>query len=187
MEAAHAGGGRCGCSGRVPQTADECCFFFLKISSYSSLLPQTSAWPLTQPNSPTRLGTIQVRVRCGRTLPSWHPQSQWVHTTPVCLPLRPYPLSDFKHPGPFRGCSNLPVWQGRKPLTWFFPKNPVAYPAGARRGLQSSYPCAGPKDLIVPKQSPYCLIFQCPLEFWPPIFIYAGILLAVHSVPQRIS
>ena len=38
---------------RIPQTAAECLFFlffFLKNSSYSSPLVQTSTWPLIQPN-----------------------------------------------------------------------------------------------------------------------------------------
>ena len=72
-------GGGGACCGRIPQTAAECLFFsffFLKNSSYSSLPLQTSAWPLTQLNSPTRLGTDWVRVRQGPTLPSRCPQSQ---------------------------------------------------------------------------------------------------------------
>ena len=51
---------------------------------------QTSTWPLTHPNSPTILGTHCVRFHHGPTLPSPCPHSQWVHTAPVCLPLRPY-------------------------------------------------------------------------------------------------
>lgn len=65
------------------------------------LLPlQTSTWPLTQPNSPTRPRIHQVRVHLHPTLPSQRPQSQ---------------------------------------------------------------------------------------QFWPPTFIYAGIPLAVHSVPQKMG
>ena len=44
--------------------------------------------------------------------------------------------------------------------------------------------CAGPRDLIVLKHSSYCLIFQCPLQFFVSNFIYAGIPLAVCSVPK---
>ena len=54
-------------------------------------------------------------------------------------------------------------------------------------GCSHPGPCVGPRDLMVPKHSPYHLIFQCPLYFWPLIFIYAGKPLAVHSVPQKIS
>ena len=31
-------------------------------------------------------------------------------------------------------------------------------------GFSHSCPCASPRDLIVLKHSPYCLIFQCPLS-----------------------
>ena len=54
-------------------------------------------------------------------------------------------------------------------------------------GCSHPGPCAGPRDLIVLKHSPYHLIFQCPLQFWPPVFIYAGVPLAVHSDPQKIG
>ena len=86
-----------------------------------------------------------------------------------------FPPCKFKHPGPSRCWSKL-VWQGRELLTWLSPKNLATDPAGA-----------GPRDLIVLKHCPYHLIFQCPLEFWPPIFIYAGIPLTVHSDPQKIG
>ena len=60
---------------------------------------------------------------------------------------------------------------------------------GRHRAWSCSHPgpCTGPRDLMVPKQSPYCLIFQCPVQFWPTTFIYAGIPLAAHSVPQKIG
>ena len=125
-------GGGSGCYRRILQTAAECLFFlffFLKNSSYSSLPLQTSAWPLTHPNSPIRPGTDWVRVCHCPTLPRCCPQSQWGNISPVCFPLRPYsPPCYFKHPGPSWCCSNLLVWQGREPLTWLSPKNPVAAP-----------------------------------------------------------
>ena len=146
-----------------------------------------SAWPLTQPNYPTRLETIQVTVHHCLTLPS-HPQSQWVHTTPVCLPLRPYCPSDFKHPGPSWCCSKLPVWQGRGPVDPAFSHESCGRPSWCQAwGCSCPGPSTGLRNLIVPKQSPYRLIFQCPLLFWPPNFIYGGIPLVIHSVPQKIG
>ena len=51
---------------------------------------------------------------------------------------------------------------------WLSPKNLAADPAVTSGcwawGFSCSGPCAGPRDLIVLKHSPYCLIFQCPLQ-----------------------
>ena len=138
-------------------------FFFLKNSSCSSLVLHVSAWPLTKPTSPTRLGTIQVRVPLGPILNS--PQlattvSLGAHSPPVCLPLFPCSLLyDFKQPGLSRCCSNL-VWQGRELLTQLSPKNPAADPEGPGPGAAATLvPSTGPRDLIVLKHSFYRLIF----------------------------
>ena len=162
--------------------------FFLKNSSYSSLPLQTSAWPLTQPNSPTRPGTLWVRVHHSPTPPSQCPQSQWVHKTPVCWPLRPYSAQQRQASRSILVLLKPPylAWEGATDLA-------LSQESCGRPGGQRSWGCShpgsgtGPRDLIVPKHSPYHLIFQYPLQFWPPTIIYAGIPMAVHSVPQKTS
>ena len=67
-------------------------------------------------------------------------------------------------------------------------QEPCSRPSGCQAwGSSRPGPCTGPGDLIVPKHSPYHLIFQCSLHFWPPIFIYAEMLLALHSAPQKMG
>ena len=153
MEAASTGEGGGSCCRKILQTASECLFFFLKNSSCLSLLLQTSTWPLTQPNSPTRPGTIRVRAHHSPTLPSRHPQSQLVYTAPRCLSPHPYSPSDFKHPGPSWCCSNL-VWQGRELLTWLSPKNSASDPVGTRTGSVTA---------LVPTLVPGTLLSQSTL------------------------
>ena len=109
---------------------------FLKNSSYSSLLLQTSPWPLAQLNSPdwglSRSGPITAQL-----FPAIHSLSR--RTSPLCvcrfILISP---SDFNHPGPSWWCSNLPVWQGREPLTWLSSKNPVVDPWGAGPGAAAT-------------------------------------------------
>ena len=55
--------------------------------------------------------------------------------------------------------SILPFWQGRELLIWLSSKTPVAVPAGARPGLPPA-PYSGPRDLTIPKQSPYHMFFS---------------------------
>ena len=137
----------------------------LKNSSYSSLLLQTTTWPLTQPISPTRLGTIQFRVPHGPSLLSWRPVSVGAHRPCVFATSSLFFPCDFKNPDSTWCCSNL-VWHGRELLTWLSPKKPAVDLAGAGPGDRSHPgPHAGPRDLIVLKHSPYCLVFQCPLQF----------------------
>ena len=133
-------------------------FLLLKLATPYKEGPVLSQSPPLQ-LAPGQSGSGPVTAQL-LTLPSQRPQSPWVLTAPVCLPLHPYsPPCDFKQPGVSRCCSNL-VWQGRKPLNWISLKSPAADLAGTGPG-----PHTGPRDLIVLKHSPYCLIFQCPLQF----------------------
>ena len=123
-------GGWGGCCKKSPNSHQVPLFSLFVFENFLLFKPalQTSDWLLTQPNSPTRLGADRVRGLQCPTLPSWCPQSQWVHTTPVCLQF--CPPCDFKCLGPSWCCSHL-VWQGREPLTWLFPKSPAKDPARA--------------------------------------------------------
>ena len=176
--------------GEFPKQPAECLFyffFFLKNSSYSSLPLQTSAWPLTQPHSLTRLGTMWFRVPHGPALPSQCPQSQRVNTTPVYLPLNHF------SPQRLQASRSLlvllkPCLAGEGAVDRSLSQEPCDRPGGHRAwGCSCPGPRAGPKDLIVPKQSHHHMIFQCLLQFGPPTFIYAGIPLAVPSVPWKIG
>ena len=123
---------------------------------------QVRACPLTQPTSPARPGTVWVRVPHGPTLNSPQPEP----TVSMGLPLRPYsPPCNFKQPGPSRCCPSL-VWQGREPLTGSLPGVlRQGWQQAPGLGLQLPWSRAGPRDLIVLKQSLYCHFFQCPLYF----------------------
>ena len=138
-----------------------CHFAFFLRNSFCSNLPQGRACPLTHPTSPTRPGTNQVKAH-----PCQCTQSPLILSVPVCLLLHPYSHScDVKQPGLSQCCSNL-VRQGIEPLNWLSPKNLAADLEGAGAwGCCCPGPRAGPRDLIVLKHSPYCLIFQCPLQF----------------------
>ena len=77
----------CCCCRRIPQRASECLFFlffFLKNSSYSNLLLQTSAWLLTQPTSPTSLGTDRSRSVIAQLFPA-KVHSLSGCTLPLCI------------------------------------------------------------------------------------------------------
>ena len=126
-------------------------------------------------------GTVWVRVPHGPTLNS--PQA--VPMVSLGLPLHPYsPPCDFKQPGLSWCCSSL-VWQEREPLTRLSPRSPVAGLAGAGLGMQLPW---SPRW----SQGPFCpeaillpsVFFSVLYTFWSPIFINAGVLLAVHFVPQ---
>ena len=121
---------------------------------------QGRACPLTQPTSPSRPGTVQVRVAHGPTLNSPQP----VPMVSVGLPLCPYsPPCNFRQPGLPRCCSGL-VWQWRGPLTWLSPRSPVASPAGL--GLHSH--CS---------QGPFCPE-AIPL---PSVFSVSSVLFGLLS------
>ena len=94
-----------------------------------------------------------------------HPQSHWVHTTPVCLPLYPYSR-------PVTSSTKIPPGDAQTLFGMEGSHWPCGHWAWACSGPG---PRAGPRDLVVLKHSPYRLIFQWPLQFWSPIFIYAGI------------
>ena len=186
-----AGGGG-GCCRRISQTATKCLFFhffFSRNSSYSSLLLHTRAWPLTQPNSPIRPETVQVRACHRPTFPSQCPQSQWVHTTPVCLPLCP------DSPLRLHATRTLLVLlkaclAGEGAIDLAFSQKSCGRHSRQVPGLGLQlpwFPCWS--------QGPYCLealsllsdFFNVLYNFWSLIFIYAGILLTVHSVPQKLG
>ena len=157
-----AGGGG-SCRRRIPQIATDCLFFlffFLKNSSHSSLSLQTSTWPLTQPNSPSRPGTDWVRGRHCPTLPTWHP-----HTAPVCLPLRPYSppaTSSIQVPVVLL----KPCLAGEGAVDLALSQESCSRPGGHWTwGCSHPAPHTGPRDLIVLKHSPYRLIFQCLIQF----------------------
>ena len=152
-------------------------------SSCSSLLLLTSAQPLTQLNFPSRPETIQVRVHHGPTVfPSpgvtWLPNSSGnnpvgIHslsgwTPTLCVSHFIFiPPSDFKHPGPSWCHSILLVWQGRELLIWLSSRDPVV---GIGRHWAGT--CAGPRELTVPKQSPYHLFFNVLYNFgFQPLYM----------------
>ena len=123
----------CCCRG-IPQSAPKGHFLFGKILLLISmaLSVQGRAGPLTQPTSPARRGTGRVRAPQAPTFDSPQPAP----TVSVGLPLRPYSHPcDFKQPG-LSQCSSSLVWQGREPLTWLFPRSPVAGLVGTGLGLQ---------------------------------------------------
>ena len=143
-----------------------------------------------------------VRVHCGSTLlspgmtrlPSFSGNDPAnVHSLSGCTPplhvchfifIPPATSKHQVHPG----AAQTSLFGTEESLTCLSSQNPAADPGGHQTwGCSRPGPCTGPRDIIVPKHSPYCLIFQFPLQFWPPTFIYAGIPLAVHSVPQKIG
>ena len=158
-------------------------FFFLRKSSCSILLlyTQRRACPVTQPTSPARLGTVQVRAPHCPTLNSPQP----AHTVSVGLPLGPYsPPCDFKQPYLSLCCSNL-VWQGRELLTQLSPKSPVADQAGSGLGATVTLVLVLVPGILLSLSNPLTMwFFSVFYIFWSPIFIYAGVLLAVRVVPQ---
>ena len=135
----------------------------------------TNAQLFTQANFPTRLETVRVRVPHGPTPPIsrcspapqflWCrcPQSQRMCTTSVCLPLHLYSLQWLQasryilvqlHPPCLagEGAVDLTLIQGSCSRHW-------------ARGCRSTAPHAGPRDLTVPTQSPYCLLFNVLYNF----------------------
>ena len=121
----------CCCRG-IPQSAPKGLFLFGKILLLNPVAPavQGRAYPLTQPTSPARPGTVRVRVT---NVPNFN-SSQLVPVVSLGLPLCPYsPPCDFKQPGLSQCCSGL-VWQGRCPLTQLSPRSPAAGPASAGPG-----------------------------------------------------
>ena len=136
----------------------------MKNSSYSSLPLQTSAWPLTQPNSPTSLGSDRSGSVIAQLFPADIHSLSGSHCPCAFATSSLLSPCDFKHPGTLWCCSNL-VWQGREPLTWLSPKNPATEPDGHWAwGCSRPHPHAGPRDFTVLKHSPYHLISQCPLQ-----------------------
>ena len=120
--------------------------------------------------------------------PAWRLQSQWVHTAPVYLPLRLYSPQRLQTSMSILVLLEPPFLAGEAAIDLALSQESWGRPGGHRAwGCSCPGPCTGPRNLIVQKQSPYRLIFQCCLHFWPPTFICAGIPLAVHSVPQNIS
>ena len=151
-------------------------FSFWENPPQSCCCIQGRACPLAQPTSPARLGTVQVRAPHGPTLNFPHPTP----TVSVCLPLRPCsPPCDFKETGllvllkpclagKLAVCSLLGVLhqaRGHRPGA-AFALVPVLVPGTF---LSWSSPLT---------------VFSVLYTFWSPIFIYAGVLLAVLFVPQ---
>ena len=183
------GGGWSCCCRRIPQNAPEGLFLLGKIFLLNPAAPSAPsikgrACPLPQPTSPARLGTVWDKAPDGPTLSS----PQLVPTVSVCLPLRPYsPPCNFKQPGLSRCCSSL-VWQGKELLTRLSPRSPAASLVGARwvpgLGLQSLWSLCWSQGPFCPEAIPLPSVFSVSSTFWSPIFINAGVLLAVRFVPQ---
>ena len=100
----------------------------------SSLLFHTRAWPLTQPTSPTRLGTIQVRAQCCPTFKS--PQSVstvsvGAHSPCVFVTLSLFPSLQLQATRSFPVLLK-PSLAGEGAVDLVSPKNPMADPAGTR-------------------------------------------------------
>ena len=124
---------------------------------------------------------------------SWHLNffGASVHSHSGCVPPQcvshfiSIPPSDFQHPGPSWCWAALPALsgEGAGDLTLL----PISCGRCQAWGLSSLGLSADPRDLTVPGQSPYCLFFNVFCNVWLPNFIYGGIPLAVHSVPQKIS
>ena len=167
---------RCCCRG-IPQSAPEGLFLLGKILlNPAAPSIQGRVCPLTQPTSPARPGIVQVRAHHGPTLNCPQP----AHMVSMGLPLHPYsPPCDFKQPDLSWCCSSL-VWQGREPLTWLSPWSPVAGRAGAGLGLQSPWSLSWFQGPFCPEAIPLpSVVFSVLYTFWSPIFINAGVLLAV--------
>ena len=160
----------------------------MKNSSYSSLPFQTNTWPLTQPNTPIRMETVPVSVHQGPTLHSWRPQSLQSADSPCVFAtssLFPPATSSIQvHPG---AAQTSLFGRGGSHSPGFLPRILRQTRWAPGLGLQPPWSPHRSQESYCPKHSPYHLIFQWPLQFWPPIFIYAGIPLAVHSVPQKMG
>ena len=142
---------------------------------------QRRAYTLTRPTSPAKPGIVRVRVTHGPTFNSPQPAP----TVSMHLPLRPYsPPCDFKQPGLSRCCSDL-VWSGRGPLTRLSPRSPVAGLAGVGLGMQLPWSPRWSQGPFCPEAIPLPSVFLVSsVLFFSPIFIKAGLILAVHFFPQ---
>ena len=165
------GGGWRGSCQRIPQTTAECLFFhffFLKNSSCSSLPLHTRAWSLTQPTSPTRPGTIQVKAHHDPTLNSFQPAttvSVGAHSLCVFATLSSFPSLRLQATRSFPVLLK-PCLAGEGAIDLALSPEPYDRPGGCWTwGCSHPGPRAGPRNLIVLKHSPYHLIFQCILPF----------------------
>ena len=166
-------------AGEFPKVPQRVFFFLGNILLLNPVAPsvQGRACPLTQPPSPARQGAVRVRISCSPPFNSPRPAP----VVSLGFPLCPYsPPCDFRQPGLSQYCSGL-VWQRRGALTQLSPRSP---PTWAGLGLQP--PCSLPWS-----QGPFCLaaiplpsVFCFLCTFWSPIFINAGLLLAVCFVSQ---
>ena len=135
----------------------------------------------------------QTRDYLGKGL-SWPNSSQLgstvsaVHAAPVCLLLCPSSPMQLQASKSILMLLKPSCLAGEGAIDLALLQESCSRPSG-HRAWGCICPGAGPgsRDLSVLNHSPYCLIFQCPLQFWPPNFIYAGIPLAIHSVPQKIG
>ena len=160
--------------------------FFLTFSfweippAHSCRSIQGRTCPLTQPTSPTRLGTVLVRAPHVTTLNS----PQLVHRVSMGLPLHPYSPPATSTNQVSQCYSNL-VWQGREPLTRLSLRSPASGPAGAGPGATVTLVLAlVPVTLLAWSNPRTVCFFSVFYTFWSPIFINVGVLLAVHSMLQ---
>ena len=170
----------CCCRG-ITQSAPEGLFSFGKILLLNPTAPsiQERAFPLTQPTSPARPGTVWVRVPDGPILNSPQPVPQ----VSMGLLLCPYtPPCHFKRPGLSRCCSSL-VWQGRGPLTWLSPRSPAIGPAVVGLGLQPPWSLHWSQGPFCPEAIPLPSVFSVSSV----LFGLLSLSLIHISEPTRLS
>ena len=172
-----------GCTAQIPlRVSQPLCESSLQSSCLSFL---TRKRLFTQPNFPTSLDSIHVGVCHSPTLlPSpdvpWPPNFSGndlagIHSPSGCiLPLCvshfvSIPSNDFQDPGPSscQAAFLALVGEGGGDLTLLQVSRRQAHVWGH----SSLSPCADPRDLTVPAQSPHRLFFNVLYNFWPPHFI----------------
>ena len=165
-------GGGGGCLGKIPQTAAESLFFslcFWKIPLVKPATPYKDLGSYTAQLS-SQTGDCPGQGPSRPTLPSLPTQSVWVHAAPGVCHFILIPPSNLKHPGWSGAAQTLFVREGAVDL--------ALSQESCSRGCRAwgcSHPCPrpGPQaslgELIVPKHSPYHMIFQCPPQFGPPL------------------
>ena len=132
-------GGGWSCCRIIPQTPE--CLFFSPLFLFEKIfllnpVPsiQGRACPLTQPTSPARPGTVQVRVPHSPTVNSPQlptPRPPWVYHF-ILIPL---PATSSNQ---ISGCCSNLVWQGRGPSARLSPRSPAAGLAGSGPGAAAA-------------------------------------------------
>ena len=124
---------------------------------------QGRACPFTQPTSPARPGTVRVRAPHGPTLNS----PQLVPTVSVGLPTTSSLFPSLRLQAT-RSLSVLlkPCLAGEGAVNPALSQESCGRPGRFWAwGYSHPGPCTGSRDLLVLKQSPYHVVFQCLLYF----------------------